>query len=166
MTGITKVMIEVNEKDQSKVQYLPDWDSVGIHVAGQNIFKDIKLKNNLRIATSSHQCDEKNEQKIGKCISDFLEHKMNCKLPWDHKYSNLTQGKDYCNGDTDFDKYINLTKDFSLSPNIEIELNEFGCLIRNCAKLKWCIASGKDLGAIPNSMLIWSYKISRGTEVT
>jgi hypothetical protein len=157
-------MIEVHEKDQSKSHYLPDWESVGFHTTGQIIQHEIKLNIFNQISTSIHPCVENNEQKIGQCVTEFLEHKMNCSLPWDHKYHRKDH-PNVCHEVNDFDRYINLTKDMKLSSRIKQELKEFGCLIPNCRNLKWEVLREFSGEFSLNESVSLMFAIQRGTKV-
>jgi hypothetical protein len=157
-------MIEVHEKDQSKSHYLPDWDSFDFHTTGQMFQHEIKLNIMNHISTSTHPCDENNEHHFGQCVTEFLEHKMNCSLPWDHKYHRKDH-PNVCHEVNDFDRYINLTKDMKLSSRIKQELKEFGCLIPNCRNLKWEVGKEMLAGSSLNESAILMYAIVRGTSV-
>jgi hypothetical protein len=117
-----------------------------------------------QISTLSRPCDENNAQKIGQCVTEFREHKMNCKLPWNDKYHRKDNGK-VCDETNDFDRYINLTKDMNLSAKIKQELTEFGCLIPNCRNLKWETVREGLAGPSLNQSVTMLYVIKRGTKV-
>ena len=80
-------------------------------------------------------CDQKNEQKPFSCIQKFIASKLNCKWPWLEKYFYNETLKN-CETVEELKYYLNVYNKV-LRGDLNSELENFGCLTKNCIEYSW-----------------------------
>ena len=84
-----------------------------------------------RLNKLNHDCFEDNSMKMTDCINNFIEHKLNCSLPWNKPKSQI------CSGAKKLQEFRNLSLYISSSLDLVNEIKARNCFKPNCVTTKW-----------------------------
>ncbi len=84
---IPALTIERHETGQSLHNYLRNMALLSVLKRESFITRNLALERIIHLNIgNNHHCDPENRQLKTKCVHNFVQHKLNCKLPWGSGY--------------------------------------------------------------------------------